>query len=89
MRYTATIENGIYTSKSINYTDFIDDREIELTKEQYDTIPIPCKMINGKFVPCEFPKVINEDMTTKTEPTEIEQLRADIDYLALMTEVDL
>ena len=89
MRYVTTVENGICTSKGINYTGFIDGREIELTEEQYNTIPIPCKLINGKFVPCEFPQIKNEDTTTEIEPTSIEQLRADIDYLALMSGVNL
>lgn len=89
MRYVATVENGICTSKGINYTGFVDDREMELTEEQYNTIHIPCKLVDGEFIPCEFPKVKNEDTPTETEPTEIEQLRADIDYIALMKGVDL
>ena len=58
MRYVGSLLDGIIVSKGINYTDYIDKKEIELTEEQYNSIPIPCKLVDGNFVPCEYPKVI-------------------------------
>lgn len=72
MRYIASILEGVIVSKGIAYTDYVDSREIELTKEQYNTIPLPCKLVNGKFVPCEHPKVTIPE--PKHEPTTEELL---------------
>lgn len=57
MRFVATVQNNIITSKGINYTDYIDKNEIELTEEQYNNIPIPCRLVDGEFIPCNFPEV--------------------------------
>jgi len=72
MKYVATLENDIITSKGINYTDFVDEREIELTEEQYNTIPIPCKLINGEFIPCDFPEsnITTGKADTPTTPSD-------------------
>ena len=67
MRYTGTIYKGVIVAKGINYTDFIDKNEIELTEYQYNTISIPCEVVDGEFVSCDFP---TEDVVgTPTEET--------------------
>lgn len=72
MRYVGILLEGVIVSKGIDYTDYIDEREIELTEEQYNSIPLPCKLINGEFVPCEFPKV--ETPVVEPAPTTEELL---------------
>lgn len=72
MRYVGSLLDGIIVSKGINYTDYVDNKEIELTEEQYNSIPIPCKLVNGEFVPCEYPKVTMTE--PKHEPTTEELL---------------
>ncbi len=69
MRYVATITTeGVIVSKGINYTDFVDKNEIELTEEEYASIPIPCKKENGVFVPCDFPESSGSEGTSTYEP---------------------
>lgn len=85
MRYTASVFKGVIVAKGINYTDFIDKNEIELTEYQYNTIPIPCKLIDGEFVPCDFPEIKIEETPTeetpKTDAEKIEELQQKIDDL--------
>ena len=66
MRYYATMQNDIIVSKGINYTDVVAENEITLTEEQYDTIPIPCKIDGDTFVPCDFPEVESVDLPPVT-----------------------
>ena len=90
MKYVGVLYDNIIISKAKNYDDKIHESEIELTEGQYNTIPIPCKLVDGEFVPCEYPKInMDDDVETETEPTEVEQLRADIDFIAIMTGVEL
>ncbi len=74
-KFTATIQNNVIVAKGINYTDYVDEREIELTEEQYNTIPIPCKLVDGEFVPCDFPEY-SISQTPTPEPTTDEVLNA-------------
>lgn len=88
MKYVGTIKDGVIVAKGINYTEYEDPNEIELTEEQYNTIPIPCKLVNGEFIPCEYPR--SEVVEIPEEPiTEVERLRADVDFIAVMTGVTL
>lgn len=89
MRYVGILKNGVIISKGINYTDYEDVNEIEITQEQYDTIPIPCKLVDDEFVECEFPKSDIKDVIYVKPITEMERLRADVDYIAVMTGVEL
>ena len=68
MRYVATTYKNVIVSKGINHTDYVDKNEIELTEAQYNSIPIPCKLVDGEFVSCEMPEI--EPTDTPTEPTE-------------------
>lgn len=68
-KYTGTIQDGVIVAKGINYTDYNDPNEIELTEEQYNTIQTPCKLVDGEFVPCEYPKskAVEFDLEPTTE----------------------
>lgn len=83
MRYVGTIRDNVIVAKGINYTDFIDERELELTEEQYNAIPIPCKLVDGEFVPCEFPKYDGNETpeSEKTAEEKIEELQKKINEL--------
>ena len=69
MRYVGTLKDDVIVAKGINYTDFKDEREIELTEEQYNSIPIPCKLVDGEFVECDYPKEEITETEVKAEPT--------------------
>lgn len=71
MKYVATVQSNIIVAKGINYTDYVAKNEIELTKEQYDTIPIPCRLVDGEFIPCDYPEVEIAE-TNLTEVTRFE-----------------
>ena len=89
MRYVATITDDIIISKGINYTDFIDENEVELTEEQYNSIPIPCKLIDGEYIACEFPPPFVEETTTH-EPTaedDIDAMLVDHEYRLTLLEL--
>ena len=89
IRYTGILQNNVIVAKGKSYTDYVDKREIELTEEQYNTLPIPCKLVNGEFIPCEYPKSEIIEATLEEPITELEQLRADVDFIAIMTGVTL
>ena len=55
MKYVGTIYADVIIAKGKNYTDIVDENEIELTEEQYNTIPIPCRLVEGEFVKCDYP----------------------------------
>lgn len=63
----------------------------EITAEEFATMPIPSKLDDGQWIKTaqtpivEYPQ--NEDI--EKQPTEMEQMRADIDYIAIMTGVEL
>ena len=69
-KYVGTIYEGIIVAKGINYTGFIAENEIELDENQYNTIPIPCKLVDGEFVPCDAPQI----EVSKTPPVSIAQI---------------
>ena len=89
MKYIGMLNDGVIVAKAKNHDDKVYKNEIELTEKQYNSIPIPCKLVNGEFVRCEFPKSEIEDVTYEEPITEMEQLRADVDYIAVMTGVEL
>ena len=63
----------------------------EITEEVFNVIELPSKKINDVWTKTiEFPVVEYPTIEVKQEePTAIEQLKADIDFLALMTGVEL
>ena len=67
MRFVGSIYKDVIVSKGINYTDYIDKNEIELTEEQYNSIPIPCKLVNGEFISCDFPETEYIPIQTDTD----------------------
>lgn len=72
MKYTATVYKDVIISKGISYIDCVAENEIALTKKQYETIPIPCKLIDGQFVPCDYPKI--DAPEEKVPPVSIAQI---------------
>ena len=71
MRYVGTLKGDVIVAKGINYTDYVDKNEIGLTEFQYNTIPIPCKLVNGEFVPCDYPE---NDTPVETTPEPEEKI---------------
>lgn len=55
MKYVGVIYDEVIIAKAIIYVDVIADNQVELTEEQYNTIVTPCKLIDGTFVPWDFP----------------------------------
>ena len=60
MIYVGILYENVIVSKAKNYEDVVHSNEIELTEGQYNTIPIPCQLINGEFVECDFPETYIE-----------------------------
>jgi hypothetical protein len=88
MKYTGTLQNGVIVAKGINYTDYNDPNEIELTEYEYNTIPIPCKLVDGEFVLCEYPKgVAVETVETPTVQEDIDAMLVDHEYRLTLLEL--
>ena len=80
--------------KSVSNIDIgVYDKYAEITFEEYNAVELPCKKINDVWVKVdEVPKIEypTVELGEVEQPvSEIEQLRADIEYLALMTGVTL
>jgi hypothetical protein len=65
--YVGVLYKDVIIAKGKNYTDHIGEKEVELTEEQYEAIPIPCKLIDGEFVPSEFPEGERHEVEPTTE----------------------
>lgn len=88
MRYVGTIKDDVIISKGINYTDYIDPYEIELTEEQYNTIPIPCKLVNDEFIPCEYPKAESfKTVKTPTRQDDVDAMLVEHEYRLTLLEM--
>ena len=61
----------------------------EVTEEIYKTIPIPSVKVNGKWEKTDNIPAMEYPEAPEQSPSEMEQLRADIDYIAIMTGVEL
>ena len=81
---------GCYkTTSNINTGAY--DKYTEVTLREYNTIELPAKKVNERWVRSDYIPTISYPKTDNTElpVSETEQLRADISYLALMTGVEL
>lgn len=88
MIYTGTLYKGVIVAKGINYTDYVDEKEIELTEEQYNTIQTPCKLVEGEFIPCEYPKAETVEIEkTPTMQEDIDAMLVDHEYRLLILEL--
>lgn len=69
MKYVGILNNDVIIAKAKIYEDFVDERHIELSEEQYNTIITPCRLIDGVFVPCDFPKLdeFEDDTISRTK----------------------
>ena len=94
MKFILLLKNDIAVAKSTRKSlDGIDlgiyDRYEEVTKDEFDTVEFPAKKINSKWTKTEtFPSIVYPKISG-CSVSEVDQLRADIDYLALMTGVEL
>lgn len=80
MIYILVKHDDIYVNKAMyNQKLALTEYMIEITKEQFETIKLPCKYIDGKFISCEMP--IFEEETAPA--TDVEQLQADVDMLKI------
>ena len=73
--YFIQFKNDICVSKCNvpNEGYVLQNYEREITEEEYNTIPIPCKIVNSEYIPYEFPKTEDEP-EQETEPTTEELL---------------
>ena len=92
--YILLIKNDVGISKvkrksidSLNMTPY--DKYIEVEKDVFDKIELPAKYVNGEWVKTDEAPQIDYPPAPEREPTEAEQLRADIDYIAVMTGIEL
>lgn len=89
MIYIGIKLKDIVISKAIKYEEFIGANELEITKAQYDNLPIPCKLVDGAFIPCDYP-VMEMEPHPPREPTETEllvQAYIDLDYRLSLQEL--
>lgn len=47
--------NGVFVTKGKRIREVLFENEIRITEEEYDTIELPCKLVDGKYVECEAP----------------------------------
>lgn len=89
-------KNNVYMAKGIckssedaeSFMGFYDAVE-EVTEEEYKTIPIPSVKVNGQWEKTDNIPDMEYPEAPEQSPSETEQLRADIDYIAIMTGVEL
>lgn len=96
MKYVLFIKDDIAMAKAVTNkpecikTDIYDRCE-EITGEEYQTIKLPAVKKDGFWTKTDnHAKIIcYESETEDPQPTEIDRLRADVDYIAIMTGVTL
>lgn len=89
-------KDNVYMAKGIcksiedaePFMSFYDAVE-EVTEEIYKTIPIPSVKVGDKWEKTDNIPAIEYPEAPEQSPSEMEQLRADIDYIAIMTGVEL
>lgn len=96
MVYILFLKDDIAVAKSCRKSlDNIDlgvyDGYVEVTREEFDNIELPSKKVDNEWVKSDtFPSIEYPKVEPIEKPTsDAERLRADIDFLALMTGVDL
>ena len=86
MKYVGIIKENVIVAKAKIYKNFVDERHIELTEEQYNQLITPCEIIDGKFVPCEYPTT----QTPEAEPSaedDIDSMLIDHEYRLTILEL--
>lgn len=89
------IKDNIAMAKSrvaeLNDIDLgIYDSYAEITESDFNTIELPSKKIKGVWTKTkEIPEIEYEVEETERPVSEIDRLRADIDYISIMTGVEL
>lgn len=94
--YILYIKDNICVAKGIcksieNTEPFLSvyDAVEEVTEAEYKEISIPATKTNGKWEKTDKMPVIEYPEAPEQSPSAMEQLRADIDYIAIMTGVEL
>lgn len=80
----ATVGGGIEVEIDLTKYDLTGDR-INAHKWENDTLIFDA----DKYAEIQAEKEAEQEQAQSTEPTEIEQLRADVDYIAIMTGIEL
>ena len=87
------IKDGIAVAK-VKYKSIEDidlsvfDSYIEISEKEFDEIKLPAVLKNGAWVKADrTPKI--DYPPIETEPSELEKIRADIDFIAVMTGIEL
>lgn len=94
--FVAYIKDNVYMAKGICKSieaaepfKAVYDAVEEVTEEEYHTIPIPSVKVNGRWEKTDTIPDIDYPEAPEQSPSEMEQLRADVDYIAIMTGVEL
>lgn len=96
MKYLVYTKNDVCMAKGVCKS--VEDAELfmavydaveEVTAEVYKTITIPAVKVNGIWKKADNVPAMEYPETPEQGPSEMEQLRADIDYIAIMTGVEL
>ena len=66
--------------------DIFKKKKFELTEEQYNKLVTPCKMVDGKFVPCEYPATPIPEAEPSAED-DIDSMLIDHEYRLTMIEL--
>lgn len=89
MKYIGVLNDDVIVAKGINYTDYIDENEIELTEIEYNNLQPPCKLVAGEYIPCEFPTYEGENTPIEEEKTSEEKISSLEKQLAVIqAEID-
>ena len=80
----AKVGGGIEAEIDLTKYDLTGDR-INAYKWENDTLIFDA----DKYAEIQAEKEAEQEQAQSTEPTEIEQLRADVDYIAIMTGIEL
>lgn len=80
----AKVGGGIEAEIDLTEYDLTGDR-INAHKWENDTLIFDA----DKYAEIQAKKEAEQEQAQSTEPTEIEQLRADVDYIAIMTGIEL
>lgn len=80
----ATVGGGVEAKLDLAEYDLTGDR-INAHKWENDTLIFDA----DKYAEIQAEKEAEQEQAQSTEPTEMEQLRADVDYIAIMTGIEL
>ena len=94
MKFIMLFDKDICISKGERFVGNPVSNELEVTPEQYEAIIPPCKCTieNGvlkSWIPCDPPVIHPKKLESTPEPAETDRINAKIDYIAMMTGVEI